>query len=46
MVAILFSHFRVMNVKLVNEKNFLVNAVSKLDGCVILLRLLYLACIV
>ena len=46
MGALVFSHFRVTNVRLINEKNYLIITVSKWHDCVILLRFLYLACFV
>ena len=33
MGALLFSHFQFTNVKLINEKNYLIIAVSKWHGC-------------
>ena len=45
MGALLFFHFRAMNVKLIDEKNLLIHFQNDID-CVILLRFLYLACFV
>ena len=46
MGGFLFFHFRVMNVKLINEKNSLIIAVSNNMDCVILLCFLCLSCFV
>ena len=46
MGELLFFHFRVTNVKLINEKNSLINAVQNDMDCDILLCFLYLACFV
>ena len=46
MSALLFSPFRVTNVELINEKNPHILQFQNDMDCVILLRLLYLACFV
>ena len=46
MGALIFFHFRVMNVKLITEKNSLIVAFQNDMDAVILLRFLYLACFV
>ena len=42
MGALLFFHFRVMNVNLINEKNSLISEFQNNMDCVILLLFLYL----
>ena len=46
MDALLFFQFSVMNVKLMNENNSLIIAVSKLHGPCYSITFFYLACIV